>query len=482
MNRQEDGSFVVVSDFHSNRWPVDEKIPKYLKEYDVIYILGDATDRGNDERGNVLSGDGGIQLLLDIMDLCKKHKGRIVYIPGNHDELLYNYAAHRETELGATMGQHLAHPGVKGAETVKDIDNLRKENPHRFYELIEWLGSLPIQRKHTHKGKTYSLAHAFFNQQIYEQDPNYSLESLFSDIILKYHGIYNANYKETQILWFRKGNKDYYSPEDVPTDSVEIIGHTPIQQRNGLNLDLKNSNGGITRVICVDGGIAYQQKSNEMLKYVGGNDRAVNTVTTYDIKRSDQDETPIQSNKDIRFINAVAATIENLGIDQARWLITEWIFKDKPNWYLTFSEDQRSLIEDIKLEEAKEIILSYSSSKSSNPEIIAYEFIKEIIKKYGLNIQTMNRTKESLIDESLELLGQIATTEEQHIIIKHQEKEYTLRDYVQYVMPDYYLDNQLIIKTNGSFISFTDFIEGILNQYRKKIESSESDERRKRKA
>ena len=47
MNKIVKDSFVVVSDFHANRWPLDEKIEKYyLNEYDQIFILGDATDRG----------------------------------------------------------------------------------------------------------------------------------------------------------------------------------------------------------------------------------------------------------------------------------------------------------------------------------------------------------------------------------------------------------------------------------------------------
>lgn len=43
-NKEKYGGFVAISDFHSNRWTL-EKIKYYLNEHDIIYILGDATDR-----------------------------------------------------------------------------------------------------------------------------------------------------------------------------------------------------------------------------------------------------------------------------------------------------------------------------------------------------------------------------------------------------------------------------------------------------
>ena len=76
----EKDSFVVISDFHSYEWPLKKITDYYLKEYDKIFILGDATDRG--PYGD---GEGGIDLLFKIKELTEKYPNRVIYIPGNHD-------------------------------------------------------------------------------------------------------------------------------------------------------------------------------------------------------------------------------------------------------------------------------------------------------------------------------------------------------------------------------------------------------------
>ena len=91
MSKIEKGSFVVVSDFHSISWPLEVVVNKYFNEYDKIYILGDATDRGSDENGG-----GGIDLLLKIKQLTDRYPEKVFYVPGNHDEFLYGYAAEND--------------------------------------------------------------------------------------------------------------------------------------------------------------------------------------------------------------------------------------------------------------------------------------------------------------------------------------------------------------------------------------------------
>ena len=67
-------SFVVVSDFHSNKWPLDKVIKYYINEYDKVYILGDATDRGEIE-----DGTGGLNLLFKIRELTKKYLNKVLH-------------------------------------------------------------------------------------------------------------------------------------------------------------------------------------------------------------------------------------------------------------------------------------------------------------------------------------------------------------------------------------------------------------------
>ena len=74
-------SFVAISDLHSNKEAM-KKIYKYIDEGYKVVILGDVTDRG--PHGD---GTGGLDMLLEIKELSDS--GKVIYIPGNHDELLY---------------------------------------------------------------------------------------------------------------------------------------------------------------------------------------------------------------------------------------------------------------------------------------------------------------------------------------------------------------------------------------------------------
>lgn len=371
-NKSDDGTFVVLSDFHSNRWPLDEKIPLYLKEYDKVYILGDATDRG--PSGSSQQGNGGIKLLLDIMDKCKEKKDRLIYIPGNHDEFLYYYAAHRDTEIGTFMKNNLY--SNHGYYTVEDIDKLREENPKRFQELIEWLGNLPIQRTHIFDNQRYCLSHAFFNEKIYRKNPNYSLENMFQESTKKG---YNAYSDSEQILWYRTG--DRYDVSTVPVNSVIVIGHTPKMFREGENLDLYNYKGELTKVICVDNGIAYQMDNNEMSKYVSGRTKESTTFQDYheylpSTRRSKKLYTDREYNM---FIDAINATAKKYGIVQILFLIIESIYKEKENWYapITNDDNQRENVKNIDLEKIKDMI--EKNSKEKDIITLAENFVLSLI-------------------------------------------------------------------------------------------------------
>ena len=67
MGRIVPNSFVATSDFHSTRWPLEKIKNFYINEYDKIFILGDVTDRGKDNKGT-----GGIDMLLEIKELTQK--------------------------------------------------------------------------------------------------------------------------------------------------------------------------------------------------------------------------------------------------------------------------------------------------------------------------------------------------------------------------------------------------------------------------
>lgn len=246
--RSAEGSFIAISDFHGYEYPLDKIKNYYLDEYDYIYILGDATDRGPTH-----DGAGSIKLLQEIKELSEKYPGRVVYIPGNHDQFL----------LGSAYGDNNCRLNTfynGGAVALDELDHLKKSNPREFNQLVSWLEKLPLQKTHVYDGKKYVFAHAFFNQRLYDMNPNFSLKDFFNTA--------NSNLKEdlNKVLWFRKSKNEYYSVEDCPTaDSIMVIGHTPVD-RGPDSYDLVDKNNRKVKVHCVDGGIAY---SGGMLKFDG---------------------------------------------------------------------------------------------------------------------------------------------------------------------------------------------------------------------
>ena len=251
-------SFVAVSDFHAIEYPMDKVKNYYMNEYDKVYILGDATERGEDRRGT-----NGVDLLLEIMDECKNSDGKLVYIPGNHDEFVLGYARNIAGLPGSYAYNYEHNLRLNGgSQTIDDLDDLKRNNPRRFRELIDWLGNLPLQRTHFYNGTEYVLAHAKFNQRLFDIKPRCSLNDYFD--------AYSDNDLKrmiNEVLWFRKSN-DFYSREEMPRANKKmVVGHTRQSTTDNSHLGLLNALGDVVEVFCVDGGIAYD---GTMLKFDGG--------------------------------------------------------------------------------------------------------------------------------------------------------------------------------------------------------------------
>ena len=92
----------------------------------------------------------------------------------SNDDFLYEYALLQDENAKANM--EINH----GEQTIKDIDDIRKKNPKLLGELTEWLGSKPLQVKHKGRdGKVYCLAHAFFDEVLYNQNNYQSFLRIF---------------------------------------------------------------------------------------------------------------------------------------------------------------------------------------------------------------------------------------------------------------------------------------------------------------
>ena len=351
-------SFVAVSDFHSMEYPL-EKIKKYyLNEYDKIFILGDATDRGEYK-----DGTNGLNILEEIKYLSELYPDRVIYVPGNHDSFLYDYGKYGDRFALAALRRNWA------TATIKDVDDLRVHSPSELNDLMEWLGRLPLQRTHEFSGEEYVFAHAFFDQTLYNENPYYSLEDLYRS-----KNDMNKHSKLFNIIWFRKDD-DYFSYDyrDVPSDVTMVIGHTPKHTRLGVDLSLNNSNGEKTKVVCVDGGVAYNYN---MLKYDGGSSVKSTPRTQHtDTSPKRKVKSIFVTQKDWNVLQeAIIETTSRHGLTQVQ-LILEKALNNVSDWYIYFSRKNRTEASNLGILKIQEMLKPYRMSDRTDTKSTVQNFL-----------------------------------------------------------------------------------------------------------
>ncbi len=358
----EQNSFVAISDFHSYRYPLEIIKNKYLKEYDKIFILGDATDRGEDNKGT-----HGIKVLEEIMKLSRKYPEKVFYIPGDHDELLYN----RAYGGGSRYKLKLYENG--GENTAKEINHMLRHESRRARTLLNWLGKQPLQREHYYNGQRYVFAHAFFNQKVFEENPDFSLKNLheysFAKLSDSYFGLYTYPFKDKEynklgnIIHYRKLDHNYnleeISIDEVPTDAIMVIGHTPLTVRRGESINsIRNKNGKLTKMYCVDGGISYGGK---MLQYDGKDEPIKVKNTTF---ANENEKMTNQQRKEILNImnDVFIETASNRDVNQAKCALKELV-NDSRKWALYVSRDNFERINNLGAEAIKKTVLTFSGKE-----------------------------------------------------------------------------------------------------------------------
>ena len=227
INKEE---IIVVSDLHS-RMDRFEFVKSHLRKNpkSKFIILGDATDRG----------EYGLEMLMEIKELSDK--GRVEYLPGNHDIFAYNYVrskANKDESIYKEAKWNLEHNG--GLTTMEKLDNFEKtvqnaKNEGLIHkditknELMNWLGTRRIQLATRQNNINYALAHAVFDAKLYNYDSKFNLEKAYN---LRING------KNQEILdrfdncmWYReKEEETHHSPITKIRDYVMVVGHT--SQRN----------------------------------------------------------------------------------------------------------------------------------------------------------------------------------------------------------------------------------------------------------
>ena len=252
-----------MSDFHGMRGAMNV-VRKYVEEGKKVYILGDATDRGPD----------GVDILLEIMKLSKDDK--VCYIPGNHDQFIYNSYRSNDENWRSHVSKIWTQENNGGGATCRNLEKLKKTDLSKFNELMDWLGEQPLQRIVESNNKKYCLAHAFFDQKLYNEN---SLLCLKNCKDLTFNDPKNISYN---ILWFRK-ESDSYKAEQLPDkDATVIIGHTQTDidwPKDIYNLENEET-GEEIKVINVDGGLCSETNGPDKMIVFDSKDNDVTLVET----------------------------------------------------------------------------------------------------------------------------------------------------------------------------------------------------------
>ena len=171
-------SVYACADLHG-RGDLWDKIKNFLKPEDTLYFLGDAADRGPDGWKIIK------EMLVD---------PRVVYIKGNHEDLLVKaiYSLH---ELdGNTFTCAFQNWELNGGRTT--YNNILKDKETNIIDIIEQLDKLPLAKEYYSKNYKFFLSHAGCT------DPEEELEH-YEQLT----GIKQYQTEHNGALWYAWGNK-----------------------------------------------------------------------------------------------------------------------------------------------------------------------------------------------------------------------------------------------------------------------------------
>lgn len=251
-NSQDDKETIVVSDLHGDKgkWDILRNMLKSNPTTNLI-ILGDAMDRGA----------YGPEILMEIKEYSDK--GRVVYLPGNHDEFAYNYMEHKKQndQIYSEAYKNLKYNG--GKETIRKLDNFdyivqqqlangRIEKRITLQELTDWLGSQPIQAITCENKQRYLLAHAMFDKELYCTNSVFCLKDALrlKEKTNRTPNEENIFKKFQNVMWYRREKQNDDSLENsVPIGAKLIIGHTATKSGE---VEKRTSNNDKSIIYCVD--------------------------------------------------------------------------------------------------------------------------------------------------------------------------------------------------------------------------------------
>lgn len=188
-------SVYACADLHG-RGDLWDKIKNFLKPEDTLYFLGDAADRGPD----------GWKIIKEMLA-----DPRVVYIKGNHEDLLVKaiYSLH---ELdGNTFTRAFQNWELNGGRIT--YNNILKDKETNIIDIIEQLDKLPLAKEYYSKNYKFFLSHAGCTDPKDASDLLWD-RSHFYDIafitplpgLIIVHGHTPANYLKRELEYYEQVN------------------------------------------------------------------------------------------------------------------------------------------------------------------------------------------------------------------------------------------------------------------------------------
>lgn len=221
-----------MSDLHGCYDKYKQMLEKIkLNNKDVLYVLGDIVDRGDD----------GIKILLDMMK-----RPNVIPMLGNHEYMAYsvlkkfnveitayNYNSHLNSEAIEMYENWMFNGGITTSQAFAKLDKATRNS------VIEYLGEFELFEEIEVNGKTFVLVHGGLVG--FEEDKDL------------------AEYDIHDIIW---GRCDY--ARQYYKDKYLVTGHTPTynidetyngkiyRQNNHIAIDCGAVYGGRLGCICLD--------------------------------------------------------------------------------------------------------------------------------------------------------------------------------------------------------------------------------------
>lgn len=183
------------SDWHGC-WDVAKKVLDYLQPEDILYYLGDATDRG----------PLGIKILQALMQ-----RPNTFYIRGNHDEMLREalpYIRAEKLDMNEYHGnKYSLWYGNGGSVTGEDL--ILNYSPDQMLDFIHFLNDTPTELRYkSPKGHTVIMEHAGYTP-------------------------FGIPCRSHDPLWDREHFHDRWASRtkapEVAKNTYLVHGHTPVQ-------------------------------------------------------------------------------------------------------------------------------------------------------------------------------------------------------------------------------------------------------------